>query len=81
MEKFILEENDSIHKESDGSNATEYEVKEAITFLECRLMDALSRMETINAKMKAINARMKALKEGLKERRCSVSTRDREARI
>lgn len=74
LEEFTLEENDNIRKELDGRKAVGYEVKEAITSLECRLMDALSKME-------AISARMKTLKGGTVEGRYVVSIGDREARI
>lgn len=58
----------------DGHKAVEYDIKEAVTSLEYRLIDALSTIDTIRAKMKA-------LKERIEEGRCVTSSGDREARI
>uniref|UniRef100_M1BE57 Uncharacterized protein n=1 Tax=Solanum tuberosum TaxID=4113 RepID=M1BE57_SOLTU len=51
LEDFTLEETDNLHKELDqGLQRAEFEMKEAITSLECRLMKALST--TMKAEMR-----------------------------
>uniref|UniRef100_M1B5P3 Uncharacterized protein n=1 Tax=Solanum tuberosum TaxID=4113 RepID=M1B5P3_SOLTU len=54
LEDFILEEIDNIRKEIEGRQHAEFEMKEAITSLECRLMEALSTIETMKTEMKAL---------------------------
>jgi len=49
-------------------------MKKAITSLECRLIEAMSTIETMKAEVKA-------LKEGVKARGSTSSDRDREARV
>ncbi|XP_055822010.1 uncharacterized protein LOC129890490 [Solanum dulcamara] len=66
LEEFTLEKNNNIRKELEVRKATEYEIKEVITFLECRLMDALSTMDTMKAEMGA-------LKGDIDAERCMMS--------
>ena len=49
---------ENIHKELEGHQRAEFEMKEVITSMECRLMEALITIETMNAKIKT-------LKEGM----------------
>ncbi|XP_049394675.1 uncharacterized protein LOC125858961 [Solanum stenotomum] len=74
LEDFTLEETENIRKELEGRQRAEFEMKEAITSLECRLMEALSTIETMKAEMKA-------LKEGGAAGGSSSLDRDREARV
>uniref|UniRef100_M1ALI1 Uncharacterized protein n=1 Tax=Solanum tuberosum TaxID=4113 RepID=M1ALI1_SOLTU len=55
LEDFTLEETDNLCKELEGRQHAEFEMKEAITSLECQLMEALSTIETMKAEMKALN--------------------------
>ncbi|KAK4734083.1 hypothetical protein R3W88_008344 [Solanum pinnatisectum] len=74
LEDFTLEETKTIRKEFEGRQLAEFEMKEAITSLECRLMEALNTIETMNAEMKA-------LKEGMEAEGSASPDRDREARV
>lgn len=56
LDDFTLEETDKLLKELEGYQRDEFEMKEATTSLECRLMEALSTI---------MKAEMKALKEGV----------------
>ena len=49
-----LEETESIHKELEGNQRAEFVMKEAITSLEYRLMDALTTMKTLKAAVKTL---------------------------
>ncbi|TMW80960.1 hypothetical protein EJD97_013265 [Solanum chilense] len=62
LEDFTLEETESIRKELEGRQRAEFEMKEAITSLECRLVDVLNAKETMKDEVKA-------LKEGAKVER------------
>ena len=55
LEEFTLEETDNICKELEERQPTEFEMNEAITSLDCRLMEALSTIETMEAEIKALN--------------------------
>uniref|UniRef100_M1BXD6 Peptidase A2 domain-containing protein n=1 Tax=Solanum tuberosum TaxID=4113 RepID=M1BXD6_SOLTU len=48
-EDFTLEETYNLRKELEVRQCAEFEMKEAITFLECRLIEALSTIETMKA--------------------------------
>ena len=48
LEDFTLEEIESIHKELQECQQVEFEMKEVITSLECRLMEALSTIESMS---------------------------------
>ena len=54
LEDFTLEENENIRKEFEGRQQAEFEMKEAITSLKCRLMEALRTIETLKAEVKAL---------------------------
>ena len=49
LQDFTLEETENIHKELVGRHQAEFEIKEAITFLKCRLVDVLNTKETITS--------------------------------
>ena len=54
-DKFkTLEETESIRKELEGNQRAEFVMKEAITSLEYRLMDALTTMKTLKAAVKTL---------------------------
>ena len=52
FEDFTLEDIKNIHKELEGRQWDEFKMKEAITSLECRLMNALIMIETMKAELK-----------------------------
>uniref|UniRef100_M1DQ09 Uncharacterized protein n=1 Tax=Solanum tuberosum TaxID=4113 RepID=M1DQ09_SOLTU len=60
LEDFILKETDNIRKKLEGRQRAEFEMKEAITFLEFRLMEALSTIDTMKAEMKALKEGVEA---------------------
>uniref|UniRef100_M1DKM9 Uncharacterized protein n=1 Tax=Solanum tuberosum TaxID=4113 RepID=M1DKM9_SOLTU len=74
LEDFALEENDNIRNKCEGCQHAEYEMKEVITSLECRLLDVLSTIE-------AIKAEMKSVKEGIKVRGLVSLNKDMEAKV
>ncbi|KAH0746030.1 hypothetical protein KY285_007687 [Solanum tuberosum] len=74
LKDFTLEENDNIHKEMEVHKHADYEMKEIITFLGCRLMDALSTIETMKIEIEA-------LKGGIKAGGFVTSNADREVKI
>ncbi|XP_049388521.1 uncharacterized protein LOC125852885 [Solanum stenotomum] len=74
LEDFTLEETENIRKELEGRQRAEFEMKEAITSLECRLMEALNTIETMKAEMRTI-------KEGMEVGGSASPDRDREARV
>uniref|UniRef100_M1BEM6 Uncharacterized protein n=1 Tax=Solanum tuberosum TaxID=4113 RepID=M1BEM6_SOLTU len=51
LEDFTLEETENLRKELEGRQRAEFEMKEAITSLECRLMEALSTIDSIRAEL------------------------------
>ena len=71
-EAFTLEETKNIRKELEARQQAEFEMKEAITSLECRLMDALSTIKTLKSEVKT-------LKEGPENRGSMSPDRDRES--
>lgn len=78
LEEFTLDENDNIHKNLDGRKAAEVEVKETITFLECRVSSLVGRFMDM---MEAMNARVKTLKEDVEEGRYATTARERADKI
>ena len=50
-EDFTLEEIKNIHKELEGRQWDEFEIKEAITSFVCRFMEALSTIESLKDKV------------------------------
>lgn len=50
LQDFTIKETDNIHKELEEHQYFEFEMKEAITSVECRLMEALSTIETMKAR-------------------------------
>ena len=74
LEDFTLEETENIPKELEGRQRAEFEMKEAITSLECRLVDVLNAKETITSferhlteelnTIETLKDEVKALKEG-----------------
>ncbi|XP_049394692.1 uncharacterized protein LOC125858983 [Solanum stenotomum] len=74
LEDFTLEETENIRKELEGRQRAEFEMKEAITSLECRLMEALNTIETMKAEMRT-------LKDGIEVGGSASPDRDREARV
>ena len=62
------------HKKLEGRHSAEFEMKEAITSLDCRLMETLSMIEIMKADMKA-------LKEGVGDEGSSFFDQDREAKV
>ena len=54
LEDFTLEETKNIIKELEGRQRAEFKMKEVITSLECRLVEALSTIETMKAKIKSL---------------------------
>ncbi|TMX02943.1 hypothetical protein EJD97_019204 [Solanum chilense] len=54
LEDFTLEENDNIRQELEARQRAEFEMKEAITSLECHLMDALSMIEALKTEVKEL---------------------------
>uniref|UniRef100_M0ZXX2 Uncharacterized protein n=1 Tax=Solanum tuberosum TaxID=4113 RepID=M0ZXX2_SOLTU len=62
LEDFNLAETDNIPKELEGRQRAEFEMKEAITSLECQLMEALSTIETMKAEMKTLMTIEEAIK-------------------
>ena len=48
LEDFTLEEIKNIHKQLEGRQWDEFEMKEAITSFGCRFMEALRIIETLN---------------------------------
>ena len=73
-EDFTLEETESIRKELEGCQGAEFKMKEVITSLEFRLMEALTTIETMKADIKA-------LKEGIKVGGSSSLDRERGAKV
>jgi len=53
LEDFTFDEND-IRKELEGRRHEEYEMKETITFLKCRLMEAFNTIKAIKAENEAL---------------------------
>ncbi|TMW90581.1 hypothetical protein EJD97_015520 [Solanum chilense] len=88
---FTREENKNILKELEGHHRAEFEMKEAITSLECLLIDVLNAKETITSlecrhmeamsTIETMNAKIKALKEGAEVGRLSSFNRHREAKV
>ncbi|KAH0740382.1 hypothetical protein KY290_033425 [Solanum tuberosum] len=79
LKDFTLEETDNLHKEFEGCQRAEFEMKEAITSLECRLMEALSKIETMKAEMKALKegafmARKRRKKSEMGKGLCTINT-------
>ena len=74
LEDFTLEETDNFRKKLDRYQQAKFEMKETVTSLECRLMEALNTVETMKAEMKA-------LKEGVEVGGSSSLDRDREAKF
>uniref|UniRef100_M1DF96 Uncharacterized protein n=1 Tax=Solanum tuberosum TaxID=4113 RepID=M1DF96_SOLTU len=70
VEMASLEENDHIHKELEGHQRDKFKMKEAISSLEYRLMEALRTINTMRAKMKT-------LKDGVEVGGLSSFDRDR----
>ena len=74
LEEYSLEEVESIRKELEARQRAEYETKEAITFLEFRLREALGAVESLKAEVEAL----------LEDREVGGSSsryREREARV
>ena len=75
LEDFTLEKNENIWKELKSRQHSQFEMKEAITSLECRLMEVLNTKETITllecqltealGTIETRKAHVKALKEGM----------------
>ncbi|TMW90213.1 hypothetical protein EJD97_016052 [Solanum chilense] len=74
LEDFTLEETQSIFKKMERRQWAEFEMKEFMTSMECRIMEALSKIETMKAKIKA-------LKEGAEVGGSSLFNRDRDAKV
>ena len=74
LEDFTLEETENIRKELEGRQRAEFEMKEAITSLECQLMEALNTIETMKAEMST-------LREDIEAGGSVPPDRDREARV
>ena len=74
LEDFTLEETENIRKELKGRQRAEFEMKEAITSQECRLMEALNPFETMKAEMRT-------LREDIEDGGSVPPDRDREARV
>uniref|UniRef100_M1D8Q3 Uncharacterized protein n=1 Tax=Solanum tuberosum TaxID=4113 RepID=M1D8Q3_SOLTU len=74
LEDFTIQKNDHIRKELEGRQRAEFKMKEAITSLECHLMEALSTIETMKVEMKA-------LKKGMEVGRSSLFDPDREVKV
>ena len=78
VEDFTLEETDNIRKELEGLQRAEFEMKEAITSLECQLMEFLNTKEIIASlerhlmkvlgTIETLMVEVKALKEGVEVR-------------
>ena len=49
LEDFVLKETENISKKLEGHQRSEFQMKETITSLECRLMEALRPIETITS--------------------------------
>ena len=91
LEDFTLEENENIRKEFEGRQQAEFEMKEAITSLKCRLMEVLNTKETITllerqltealGTIETLKAKVKALKEGMEVGGSASPDRDRKARV
>ena len=54
LEEYSLEEVESVLKELEARQRAEYETKEAITFLEFRLREALGAVESLKAEVEAL---------------------------
>ncbi|XP_069146998.1 uncharacterized protein [Solanum lycopersicum] len=54
LEEYSLEEVESVRKELEARQRAEYEIKEAITFLEFRLREALGAVESLKAEVAAL---------------------------
>ena len=54
LEDFTLDETENIHKELEGRQRAEFNMKKAITSLEYRLMDAFSTIETLKGEVKTL---------------------------
>lgn len=86
-----LEETKNICKELEGRQRAEFEMEEAITSLECRLMDVLNTKETITSlesqltealsTIETLKAEIKALKEGVDVGGFASPDRDRETMV
>lgn len=74
LKDFTFEENENIHKELEGRQRVRFKMKEAITSLEWRLMDALPMIKTLKAKVKT-------LKKGVEVGGSASPDRDREDRF
>ena len=74
LKDFTFEENENIHKELEGRQRVRFKMKEAITSLEWRLMDALPMIKTLKAKVKT-------LKKGVEVGGSASPDRDRESRV
>ena len=74
LEDFNLEETRNIFKELERCQQAEFEMKEVITSLECRLMEALSTIKTMKAEINA-------LKKGVEVGGSSSLERYREAKV
>ena len=74
LEDFTLEETKNMRKDLKGLQRTEFEIKEAITSLECWLMDVISTIDTLKAEVKI-------LKEGVEFGGSTLPNHDREARV
>ena len=74
LEEYSLEEVESVRKELEARQRAEYETKEAITFLEFRLREALGAVESLKAEVPA-------LQEDREVGGSSSRYREREARV
>ena len=74
LEGFTLEKNDNILKELEACQLTEFKMKEAITSLKFRLMEALDVIESLKAEVEA-------LKEDREVGGSTSLDREREARV
>lgn len=52
LEGFTFEETGNIHKKFEGRQRTEFQIKETVTSLECRLIEVLSTIITLNVEVK-----------------------------
>ena len=74
LEYFTLEEIKIIHKQLEGRQWDEFDMKEAITSFECRFVEALSTIETLKYEVMT-------LKEGTEAGGSTSPDHDREAKF
>ena len=74
LEYFTLEEIKNIHKQLEGRQWDEFDMKEAITSFECRFVEALSTIETLKDEVMT-------LKKGTEAGGSTSPDHDREARF